>query len=56
MVRGVMLRGSSPEPGIVQAGVTLEETVQILAFSEMEVTARVDKPVRGDIWFLEGNK
>ena len=51
-----MLRGSSPEPVIVQARVTLEETVQIPAFSEMEVTARVDKPVCGGTWFLEGDK
>lgn len=38
----VMLHGSSPEPVIAQARVTLEDPVQIPAFSEMEVTLRVD--------------
>ena len=58
MVRGVsvMLRGSSLEPGIVQAGVTLGETVQIPAFSEMEVTAKGRQTCTWGTWFLKGDK
>lgn len=37
-----MLHGSSPEPVIAQARVTLEDPVQIPALSEMEMTLRVD--------------
>jgi hypothetical protein len=36
----------SSESVIVQARVTLDETIRIPAFSEKEVTARIDKPLR----------
>ena len=39
----IALHGSSPEHVIVQARVTLEETVQIPALSKREVTARINK-------------
>ena len=41
---------------IVQARVTLEETVRIPALSEREVTARIDKPLREGVWLLEGDR
>lgn len=51
----IALHGSSPEPVIVQARVTLEETVQIPALSEREVTARIDKLLQEGVWLLEGD-
>ena len=45
----------SSEPVIVQARVTLDETVHIPAFSEKEVPARIDKPLRDGVWVLEGD-
>ena len=39
----ISLRDSSSQPHIVQAQVTLEETLSILPFSEMEVMARVSE-------------
>ena len=41
---------------IIQARVTLEETVRIPALSEREVTARIDKPLREGVWLLEGDQ
>ena len=52
----IALQGPSPEPVIVQARVTLEETVRIPALSEREVTARIDKPLREGVWLLEGDQ
>ena len=46
----------SSEPVIVQARVTLDETIRIPAFSEKEVPARIDKPLRDGIWVLEGDR
>ena len=46
----------SSEPVIVQARVTLGETVRIPAFSEREVPARIDKPLREGMWVLEGDR
>ena len=51
----IALQGSSPEPVIVQARVTMEETVRIPALSEREVTARIDKPLQEGVWLLEGD-
>ena len=46
----------SSKPVIVQAQVTLCETVRIPAFSEREVPARIDKPLRDGVWVLEGDR
>ena len=56
--RGVALtlNDTSTEPVIIQARVTLGETVQIPAHSEKEVVAKVDKPLTGGVWLLEGDK
>ena len=51
----IALQGSSPEPVIVKARVTLEETIRISALSEREVTARIDKPLREGVWLFEGD-
>ena len=52
----IAIQNSSPEPVIVQARVTLTETVQIPAFSEKEVVAKIDKPLREGVWLLEGDQ
>jgi len=49
----VSLRDSSLEPHIIQARVTLEETLSIPPFSEMEVMARVNGEVHEGTWLLE---
>ena len=51
----IALNDSSTDPVIVQARVTLGETVRIPAFSEKEVVARIDKPLREGVWLLEGD-
>ena len=51
----ITLNDSSTDPVIVQARVTLGETVRIPAFSEKEVVARIDKPLREGVWLLEGD-
>ena len=52
----IALQGSSPEPVIVHARVTLEETIQIPVLSEREVTARIDKPLQEGVCLLEGDR
>ena len=49
----VSLQDSSLEPHIVQARVTLEETLRIPPFSEMEVMAKVDGEIHEGTWLLE---
>jgi len=49
----VSLRDSSLEPHIIQARVTLEETLSIPPFSEMEDMARVNGEVHEGTWLLE---
>ena len=46
----------SSEPVIVQARVTLDETVHIPTFSEKEVPVKIDKPLRDGVWVLEGDR
>ena len=46
----------SSEPVIVQARVTLSETIRIPAFSERELPARIDKPLRDGVWVLEEDR
>ena len=52
----ISLRDSSLQPHIVQAGVTLEETLSIPPFSEMEVMARVSEGLHEETWLLEEYK
>ena len=56
--RGVAITmdDTSAEPVIVQARVTLDETVHIPAFSEKEVPARINKQLREGAWVLEGDR
>ena len=49
----VSLCESSPDPDLVQARVTLDETLTIPPFSVLETTARVNGKVRGQTWLLQ---
>ena len=44
---------SSPDPNLVQARVTLDETLTIPPFSILETTARINGIVRGQMWLLQ---
>ena len=52
----ITLNRASMEPVIIQARVTLGETVRIPSHSEKDVVARIDKPVKAGTWLLEGDK
>lgn len=49
----ISLRDSPSEPHIVQARVTLEETLTIPPFSEIEVMAKVSRELYRGTWLLE---
>ena len=49
----VSLCESSPDPDLVQARVTLDETLTIPPFSVLETTARVNGKVQGQTWLLQ---
>ena len=49
----VCLCESSPDPDLVQARVTLDETLTIPPFSMLQTTARVNGKVRGQTWLLQ---
>ena len=49
----ISLRDSSAQPHIVQARVTLEETLSIPPFSEIEVMAKVGEGLREGTWLVE---
>ena len=52
----ISLQDPSSQPHIVQAQVTLEETLSIPPFSEMEVMAKVSEGIYLGTWLLEGCK
>ena len=47
---------SSAKPVIVQAQLTLDETVHIPAFSKLEVPTRINQQLRDGVWVLEGDR
>ena len=49
----VSLCEASPDPDLVQARVTLDETLTIPLFSMLETTARVNGKVWGQTWLLQ---
>ena len=49
----VSLQDSSPDPDLIQARVTLQETVRIPPFSVKETLAKVNGRVRGHTWLLQ---
>ena len=46
---------ANAKPVIVQARVTLDETVHIPALSKKEVPTRINKQLRNGVWVLEGD-
>ena len=49
----VSLYDSSPDPELLQARVTIDETLTIPPFSMLETMARVNGKVRGQTWLLQ---
>ena len=49
----ISLQDPSSQPHIIQAQVTLEETLRILPLSEMEVMAKVSEGLHQGTWLLE---
>ena len=52
----IMLNDILTEPVIIQARVTLGETVRLPAHSDKEAVAKIDKPLKDGVWLLEGDK
>ena len=49
----VSLCDSSPDPDLIQAQVTIDETLTIPPFSMLEIMARVNGKVQGQTWLLQ---
>ena len=49
----VSLCDSSPDPDLIQARVTVDETLTIPPFSMLETMARVNGKVQGQTWLLQ---